>query len=280
MLRVLKGQPSTLSVPRDTKPTSATVTITRDRDATSIASAASCNVEADRVTYSLAAQSTVSSLTAVFTIVDPQGTSTVTLPVQVVGNRTASIGDCRRLRPLDDVNRYPDELIEQTITEIEDQLEQACGVSFVPVERVGVKYDGSGTDELFTRHARPQSVSAISVTDNVVTQALTQVDLDALRIDEEAGVLLRPTYFWQTGRRNITVTGVFGYSQVPGLVKQAVVEGVRHSLVESRIDARAQSITSEDGTAQLVTAGVRGALFSLPALNQVVQMYKQSFGVA
>jgi len=246
----------------------------------SIASAAACTVEADRVIYSLAAQSTVSALTATFTIVDGNGTSTLSIPVQVVGSRTASISDCRRLRPLDDVNRYPDELIEQTITEIEDQLEQACGVSFVPVERVGVKYDGSGTDELFTRHARPQSVSAISVTDNVVTQALTQVDLDALRIDEEAGVLLRPTYFWQTGRRNITVTGVFGYAEVPGLVKQAVVEGVRHSLVESRIDARAQSITSEDGTAQLVTAGVRGALFSLPALNQVVQMYKQSFGVA
>ena len=280
MLRVLKGQPSTLSVPRDTKPTSATVTITRDRDATSIASAASCNVEADRVTYSLAAQSSVSTLTAVFTIVDAQGTSTVTMPVQVVGTRTASISDCRRLRPLDDVNRYPDELIQQTITEIEDQLEQACGVSFVPVERVGVKYDGSGTGELFTRHARPQSVSKITITDVDTTDELDQADLDALRIDEEAGVLLRPTYLWNTGRRNITVTGVFGYSQVPGLVKQAVVEGVRHSLVESRIDARAQSITSEDGTAQLVTAGVRGALFSLPALNQVVQMYKQSFGVA
>jgi hypothetical protein len=181
---------------------------------------------------------------------------------------------------LDDVNRYPDELIQQTITELEDQLEQACGCSFVPVERVAVKYDGSGSAELFTRHARPQSISAVTVTTELVTDAFTQTDLDALRIDEEAGVLLRPTYLWPRGRRNITVTGVFGYQEVPGLVKQAVVEGVRHSLVESRIDARAQSITSEDGTAQLVTAGVRGALFSLPALNQVVQMYKQSFGVA
>jgi len=280
MLRVLKGQPSVLSVPRDTKPTSATVTVIRDRDSVSLVTAASCSVESDRVMYSLAAQSTVSSLTATFTVVDANGTSTVTVPVQVVGTRTASISDCRRLRPLNDANRYPDELIDQTITEIEDQLEAACGVSFVPYERVGVKFDGNGTHELFTRYARPQSVSAISVTDDVVAQALTQTDLDELRIDEEAGVLLRPTYFWQTGRRNITVTGVFGYAQVPGLVKQAVTEGVRHALVESRIDARAQSITSEDGTAQLVTAGVRGALFSIPALNQVVQMYKQSFGVA
>lgn len=280
MLRVLKGQPSVLSVPRDTKPTSATVTITRDRDASSIASAAACTVEADRVIYNLAAQSTVSALTAVFTIVDGNGTSTVSIPVHVVGNRTASIADCRRLRPLDDVNRYPDELIEQAITEVEDQLEAACGVSFVSIERVNVKLDGNGTTELFTRHARPQSISAVSVTDNVVTQALTQTDIDAMRLDEEAGVILRPTYPWQQGRRNITLTGVFGYSNVPGLIRQAVPEAVRHVLVESRIDARASSITNEDGTAQLVTAGVRGAMFSLPILNQCVQMYKQSFGVA
>lgn len=280
MLRVLVGQPNVLSVPRDTKPTSATVTIIRDRDTASLVTAASCTMEADRVTYSLAAQDTVSSLTATFTIVDANGTSTISIPVQVVGTRTASLNDCRRLRPLDDVNKFPDELIEQTITQIEDQLEAACGVSFVPVERVRVKYDGNGTGELFTRHARPQSISAITLSDQVVTQVLTDADLAAVRIDEEAGVLLRPIYYWLKGRRNITVTGIFGYAQVPGLVKQAVAEGVRHALVESRIDARAQSITSEDGTAQLVTAGVRGALFSIPALNQVVQMYKQSFGVA
>lgn len=280
MVRLLKGAPGTISIPRDTKPTSATVTITRDRDSASIASAAACTVEADRVIYSLAAQSTVSSLTAVFTIVDGNGTSTVTVPVQVVGRRTATVSDCRRLRPLDDHNRYPDELIEQTITEIEDQLEQAAGVSFIPVERVSVRHDGSGTTELLTRYARPQSISAVTTSDLLTTTTWSATDVNAIVLDEQAGVLIRQLYTWPKGRRNITLTGVFGYAEVPGLVKQAVVEGVRHSLVESRIDARAQSITNEDGTAQLVTAGVRGALFSLPALNQVVQMYKQGFGVA
>jgi len=280
MLRVLKGQPSVLSVPRDTKPTSATVTITRDRDAASIVSAASCTVDSDHVLYSLAAQSAVSALTATFTIVDSAGTSTVVMPLQVVGTRTATIGDCRRLRPLDDANRYPDGLIERTITELEDQLEQACGVSFVPVERVKVMHDGNGTAELFTRHARPQSISAISFVNQAGTTDLAQSDLDVLRIDEEGGVIIGSNYQWTTGRRNINITGVFGYDNVPGLVRQAVAEGVRHVLVESRIDARAQSITNEDGTAQLVTAGVRGALFNLPALNQVVTMYKQTFGVA
>lgn len=280
MVRLLKGAPGTISIARDVKPTSATVTITRDRDSASIASSAACTVEADKVVYTLAAQSSVSTLTATFTIVDADGTTTLSMPVQIVGTRTATVGDCRRLRPLDDVNRYPDDLIQRTITEIEDQLEQACGVSFVPVERVNVKHDGSGTTELLTRYARPQSISAITTSDLLTTTTWGATDVSALVLDEQAGVLIRQLYTWPKGRRNITVTGVFGYAQVPGLVRQAVAEGVRHALVESRIDARAQSVTNEDGTAQLVTAGVRGALFSLPALNQCVQMYKQSFGVA
>lgn len=276
MLRVLKGQVATLSLPRDTKPTSATVTITRDRDSVSIASAAACTVEADRVVYSLAAQSSVSNLTAVFTVVDAAGTSTVTVPVQVVGNRACSIQDVRRQKPLDNVNRYPDELIERTITELEDQLEAACGVSFVPVEHVAELHDGNGTTELFCRFARPQSVSAISVGG----AALGQSTVDALVIDEEAGVIIGKSA-WTQGRRNVSVTGVFGYAQVPGMVRQAVPIAVRQALIDSRVDPRASSVTNEDGTtAQLVTAGVRGAVFSLPEMNQIVHTFRQSFGVA
>lgn len=276
MLRVLKGQVATLSLPRDSKPTSATVTITRDRDSASIVSAQACTVEADRVLYSLAAQSSVSNLTAVFTVVDAAGTSTVSVPVQVVGNRACSISDVRRLKPLDNVNRYPDELIERTITELEDQLEAACGVSFVPVERVAELHDGNGTTELFCRYARPQSVSAISVGGS----ALGQSTVDALVIDEEAGVIIGKSA-WTSGRRNVSVTGVFGYSVVPGMVRQAVAEAVKYALVESRVDARATQVINEDGTSStLVTAGLRQNLFSLPALNAVVMQYRTGFGVA
>ena len=275
------GQPSTLSVGRDTKPTSATVTVTRDRDAASIVSAQACTVEADRVYYALAAQSTVSNLTATFTIVDAAGTSTVSVPVQVVGRRTASIADCRRVKPLDNPNRYPDELIERTITEVELALEDACGVSFVPVERVNARMDGSGTLELFSRHARPQSVSAASISDGVTTSTLSATEVAAIVVDEEAGVLIRPTYSWNTGRRNVTLTGVFGYADVPGMVRQAVVEAVKYALVESRVDPRAVSLVNEDGTsAMLVTAGMRSNLFGLPSMNAVVMQYRTGFGVA
>lgn len=271
MIRVLKGQPSELSLGRDTKPTSATVTITRDRDSASIASAAACVVEADRVVYSLAAQSSVSNLTAVFTVVDAAGTSTVTVPVQVVGTRACSIADCRRQKPLDNVNRYDDVLLLQTIAEIEDQLEAACGVSFIVREQT-FTVDGSGTSELFVR-ARPRSVRSATV-------GGASVSPGDITIDEEAGVLIIDGT-WNAGRRNVRVTGEFGHADVPGIVRQAVAEGVRYALMDSRVDPRAISTTSEDGTtSQLVTAGVRGAMFSLPALNQCVSMFRQSFGVA
>lgn len=280
MIRVLKGQPGTLSVGRDTKPTSATVTITRDRDSASIVSAQACTVEADRVYYALAAQSTVSNLTATFTIVDAAGTSTVVVPVQVIGRRTASIADCRRQKPLDNPTRYQDELIERTITEVELALEDACGVSFVPVEQA-ITVDGSGTSELFLSRTRPQSISAVTVRDTLATTSWAAGDIAALRIDEEAGVLIRPTYTWEAGRRNHVITGVFGYSTVPGMVRSAVVEAVKYALVESRVDPRAVSIVNEDGTsAMLVTAGMRSNLFGLPSMNAVVMQYRTGFGVA
>lgn len=282
MIRVLKGQSGVLSLPRPSKPTSATVTITRNRDGVTIVNAAACVAEADRVVYSLAAQSSVSNLTAVFTIVEEDAsTSTVSIPVQVVGVRTASVDDCRRLRPLDNVNKYPDSLIESAITAVEDALEAACGVSFVPVERVGVRCDGSGTRELFCRHGKPVSVSTVSISDGTSTQTLSNTELSAIVIDEEAGVLIRRDATWPKGRRNVLVTGVFGMSTPPGLVREAVVKQVRYLLVDSPAQDRALSITNEDGTTStMVVAGTRGYSFAIPEMNQIVSQYRQAFGVA
>lgn len=280
MIRVLKGQPSTLSLSRDTKPTSGTVTITRDRDSVVLVNAQAVTVEADRVTFALPAQSTVSNLTSVWTIVDGNGTSTVTAPVQVVGQRACSISDVRRAKPMDSVNRYPDELIDRTITELEDALESACGVSFVQREAT-ITVDGTGTSELFLSMARPQSISAITVRDTLATTSWAAGDIAALRIDEEAGVLIRPTYTWEHGRRNHVITGVFGYSDVPGMVRQAVTEAVKYALVESRVDARATTVSNEDGSVStLVTAGMRQNLFGLPAMNACVLQFRTGFGVA
>jgi hypothetical protein len=184
------------------------------------------------------------------------------------------------VKPLDNPTRYPDELIVKTISEIEDQLEAACGVSFVPREQV-ITVDGTGTTELFLTRARPQSVSAVTVRDSLADTSWGAADIAALRIDEEAGVLIRPTYVWERGRRNHIITGVFGYSNVPGMVRQAVVEAVKYALVESRVDPRATSVINEDGTsATLVTAGLRQNLFGLPSMNAVVMQYRTGFGVA
>lgn len=275
MLRIVKGQPGTLSVPRDTRPTAATVTITRDRDGASIASAQACQLEADRVYYSLGAQSSIANLTASFSITDASGVSTVVVPVQVVGQRACSLADIRRLRPCDDVNRYPDELLDAARTSVEDALEAACGVSFIQRE-ITFKADGSGNSELFSRYGRPVSLTSATIDGAAVTTS-------SVVIDEEGGVFVFKVGAgpWTLGRRNVTVTGTFGYTDTPGLVRQAVSEGVRHALVESRVDPRAVSTTNEDGTSSiLVTAGVRGAMFGLPILNQCVSMYRTSFGVA
>lgn len=282
MLRVLAGQPGTLSVPWESKPTSGTVTITRDRDSSVIVSAQSVTVESDRFYYQLAAQS-VGNHTAVFTITDANGSNTVTVPVQVVGNRVCSISDVRTLKPLDNVNRYSNELIDRAITEVEDALETACGVSFIPVERVNVLHDGTGTQELFTRHARPISLSSVSVTDSLgaYVQQLTNTDISGLVLDQEAGVIIRPTFTWFPGRRNVAITGIFGFRDVPGMVRQAVMKQVRYMLVDTPAQDRAMSVTSEDGTTQnMIVAGVAGRRFATPEMNAIVDQFRQTFGVA
>ena len=275
MARVVLKEPGTISIPRDVKPTSATVTITRDRDSSAVVTAQACTVEAERVFYVLAAQTSIANLTAVFTIVDARGTSTLSIPVEVVSGRVCSIADCRRLAPLDDANRYPDELILGAITGVEVALEDACGVSFVGREVTGL-HDGNGTFELFLRASRPQSITSVTV----AGVALATDEFNALVVDVEGGVLIK-TGHWQIGRRNVMVTGVFGLSTVPGMVANAAALAVRQALVSSRVDPRAVSVTNEDGTtAVLVTASVRGAIFSLPEMNQVVAQYRTTFGVA
>lgn len=272
MLRVAKGSPATLTLPTSQPASSGTVTVTRDRDSVTLVNAQAVTLEAEQVTYVLAAQSTESNLTVTWSIVTAAGTTTVVEKLQVASSVTVSVDDLRRYKPLDDTRRYSDALITQARTAIEDELEQVTGVSFTGREFT-VTVNGSGTTELFLPVGRPRSVTSITV-DGVVAST------SGITVDERAGVLINSNT-WTAGRMNVTVTGVCGYSTPPGQVPFAVAKGVRYMLVDSPVLDRAISTTNEDGTSSsLVVAGVRGALFSIPELNTITQTYNTNFGVA
>lgn len=275
MLRVVKGSPTTLVLPTDKPATSGTITVVRDRDNTTLVNAQAVTIEAEQVTYALAAQTSEANLTVTWTIVNADGTTTIADTIEVCSNRAVSLDELRRYKPLDDTRRYSDRLLDTARTALENELEQTTGVSFTGRE-FNVTVDGNGTGELFLPVGRPRSISKVTIDGSTISAN----DLAAITVDERAGILVRNTA-WTLGRRNITVTGVCGYKTPPGQVPFAIAKGVRYMLIDSPIMDRAISTTNEDGTtSSLVVAGVRGAMFSIPELNTVATQYATNFGVA
>ena len=275
MQRVTKGQTQTLVLATPKPVSSGTLTVTRDRDATVVVNAQNVTLASEEVTYPLPAQTGEANLTAVWTLVNADGTQTVSERIEVCSSRTVSLDELRRYKPLDDVRRYPSSLLDRARTSLENELDEAAGVSFTGKEFT-VRVDGSGTTDLFLPVGRPRSISSVTVEG----AALSATDLAALIIDERGGVVINPVP-WRLGRANIVITGICGYQSAPGQVPFAVSKGVRYMLVDSPITDRAISTTNEDGTtSSLVVAGLRGAMFSIPELNSVISQYGTNFGLA
>lgn len=275
MQRIVRGQSATLTLPISTPASAGTVSITRDRDSASIVSAASVTVEAAEVTYQLAAQSTEAVLTAVWTLTTASGTQTITEKVDVVSCETVSLSEIRTRKPLDNPNRYPDRVLLNARAQLEDELSDRAGVKFAGGEFT-VTVDGNGSTELFLPIGRPQSITSVLV-DGV---ALTADQLALVKVDVRQGVLVY-TNRWNTGRLNITITGVSGYTSPLGGLSSAMAKGVRYMVVDSPTQDRAISVSNEDGSTQnMMVAGLRGAIFAIPELNMIVESARTTFGVA
>lgn len=275
MQRVTKGIPATLNLHCDIPPVSGTLTVTRDRDAVIILNSVAVTVGTDHVSRALPAQPDEANLTATWTIARADGTATISEPVEVVTQRACSVDDCRRLKPMDDSNRYPDAVIESAISQLESEMETAAGVSFTGRESV-VTVDGNNHVDLFLPVGRPRTVRSILIDD----VPMTADQLAGVKVDERQGVLYR-SVTWPQGRLNIKCTVTAGLPSVPGLLPSAMAKAVRYLVVDSPASDRAISVTNEDGTTQsLVVSGVRGALFSIPELNVIVSEHRQQFGLA
>ncbi len=191
-------------------------------------------------------------------------------PLDVVAGTDApyfTIGEARRLSPLQDAAKYPDADIDAARQLAESALEDACGVAFVPREFTE-RIDGRGRTDLLLPVVRPLAVTAVTVDGSTLSVG----DLAGLELYDDGRLYFESG--WSAGRRNVVVTGTHGYAAVPPLVKRAALRLAKWALVDSPVSDRATSMTTEDGTTQfLVTAGVRQAVFDLPAANAVVELY-------
>jgi hypothetical protein len=281
--RVVKGIPATLVLPVESRPSSGTITITRDRDGVTVVNAASVTTAANAVTYVLAGQSAEVNLTATWTLSTALGTMTVSEPVQVCSFASVSLAEIRMRRPLDDVNRYPDSLLLSARTQLEDELNERAGVNFVGGEFT-VKVDAPDHRELVLPIGRPQSLTAVTING----ASLGSTEIADIIVDERTGSLWRRWgwhYYgqdsWYNQRLNVTVTGVSGFRRPLGGLPSAMAKGIRYMVVDSPSQDRAISVSNEDGSTQnLMVAGLRSALFAIPELNMLVEQARSTFGVA
>lgn len=197
------------------------------------------------------------------------GTYVLPLAIEVVGGVARTLAQLRTIDPLDDAATYPDSDVIAARELAERALEAACGVSFVPAY-TRETLDGPPTgQDLRLGNPRVRAVRSITADGTALT-----VDDLALVYPTPGGVLYRSAG-WPTGRRSVVVEYEHGFSSPPGLVGLAVAKLVRYVLVDSPIDDRASAVQSPDGTYQtFVTAGVRGALFSIPEANAVVAQHR------
>ena len=195
--------------------------------------------------------------------------------IEVVGRFLFTIAEARLLKPLDNTTTYPESKIVEMRTTVEQALEDACGVAFVPryaLETLPTEYPG-----LLVSNPKVRSVR--SATDG--TTPLTQDQIDALTFTGRTiyGLPWVPWDYstWSGARVSVTIGYEHGYTYPPERVRRASLILARSWLVSGPVDDRASTLNAgaDGGTYSLVTPGRGGSIFGLPEVDAVVQEYGQ-----
>jgi hypothetical protein len=172
---------------------------------------------------------------------------------------------------LADPVRFPDAQLDAMRQLVEQSLEDACDVGFVPrastatPSRTAGPFGGDGSRWLSLPVHMLRSV--VSVTSDGQVLDLTGV---AVR-----GHCLWLYDGWPWGVANLTVTYSHGYDAPPLRVKRAALILAKVWLLEGPVDVRATQVSAGDGsTINLATPGVLGSTFGVPEVDAVVRQYR------
>jgi hypothetical protein len=269
MQRILRNTVATLAVtfevdgvPTDPVPVEATVEIVKDDGTIMVAETPAAHGTAGQFTYTLSGSQTADL--DVLTANWESALGTLTTTVEVVGGFLFTISGARQVAPLDNLTKYPTPQLVQMRTLVEQALEDACGVAFVPRyarETLG----GLGRTSLFTTWPRVTAVRSVLWDGVAITDLSTVVPLNT-------GGFYYPTG-WTLGHGNYEIAYEHGHERAPKRVRHAAIRLAKRWLVEGPVDDRATSFSNDDGTYSLVTPGLRGMLFDLPEVNAVVEQY-------
>ena len=256
--RILVNTPATLTAtfysgetPTDPGGTTATVTIYRGDGTALVTAATATHGSAGVFTYTLAAQTQLNSLRAVWTGTDGRQ---VTTYHEIVGGFYAELADIRALEGMSNTSKYPTAALEAARAQAADRFEWATRVAWVP-RYARETLDGNNRSDLTLTWPQPRQILSVTTDGTVVS------DLTAFRL-YSFGVIERTNGVWfladvYGGGQNVTVEYTHGYDRPPEDIRWAFLTYVRYLLYEtqSRIPDRASAFTTPDGTFQLVTAG-------------------------
>jgi hypothetical protein len=170
-------------------------------------------------------------------------------------------------------SRYPDATIDAWRTTAEQAFEKAAGVAFVPRQATEALYAANGTDRVLKANHR--LVRAVSTATDSAGDAVDVTDSLA------DGSWLSLTNGWPLDDGPVTVTYTYGYDAPPEPVKQAVMMLTRVWMVEGPVTARATQIpTDTGGTINLATPGQFGSEFGVPAVDEILELYRRRTYIA
>lgn len=190
--------------------------------------------------------------------------------VEVAGGYLFTIAEARAIPPLNNTTAYPEATIVDMRTLVEQALEDACGVAFVPrytretVDGTGDRF--LGLEPVVTR-MRSLTINGVEVTAGDIAARPT-------------GVVYHTSGTFGYGYGNVIVGYEHGYAEPPGPVRQAALLLAKTWLVQGPIDQRTTAMSTEDGTFTLATPGLRGSLFGVPQVDATVNRYSMHVGVA
>lgn len=275
MERIVKGRSSTLSNTFTFTPTGTpSVALTRMSDGTAVTTGSVSGAGATW-SYTIPATSNTQLDTyhETWTATTGGSAQTFTDDIEVAGGSIFTLAEARAVAPLSSTTNYPDTAIFAMRTLVEQALEDACGVAFVPRYKLET-FNGDGTTVLSPTWTRVTAIRSATITSTALTvgQLATVVPYGLSAIYYPSG--------WTAGFGNVTVGYEHGHPYPPERVKRAALRLAKRWLVEGPVDDRATSFSNDDGTYSLVTPGQRGVLFDLPEVNAVVQQYGLNVGIA
>jgi hypothetical protein len=253
-----------------TDPGTVTVTVTAADGTVLATDAATGGSGTSARTYSLTAATHTAALDTLTLSWESATKGTLTGTVEIVGGFLFSIAEFRALgSAYANTTNYPTATLQDMRTTVEQALEDACGVAFVPryeLETLNGVYSGL----LPVKWAKVRTVRTVTVD----TVAGTVADYVALREG-----MIYGTSYWTAGYGNVTVGYEHGHSTPPMRIKRAALILAKRWITPGSADDRAINVSNETGTYALFQAGVRGHQFDVPEVQAAVDQYSLACGV-